>query len=48
MGVVVWYAFGGQLDENELSADVKREMAAKAEAKEEGGALQRGIKALKN
>lgn len=46
-GVVVWYAFGGQLDEDELNADVQREMAAKAEAKKEGGALQRGIKAFK-
>lgn len=44
---MVWYAFGGQLDEDELNADVKREMAAKAQAKKEGGALQRGIKALK-
>ncbi|ORY74747.1 laccase [Leucosporidium creatinivorum] len=47
MGVVVWYAFGGQLDEDELNADVRREMAAKAEAKKEGGAIKRGIKALK-
>lgn len=43
MVTVVWYAFGGQLDADDLDDEVRREL----EKKKKGGLIKRGIKALK-
>ncbi|KAM0746530.1 laccase [Meredithblackwellia eburnea MCA 4105] len=40
MGAVVWYAFGGQLDHEDLEDEVRREL----EAKKDGGLIKRNVK----
>lgn len=37
---VVWYAFGGQLDHEDVADEVRREL----EAKKDGGLIKRNIK----
>ena len=40
MAAVVWYAFGGQLDHEDIADEVRREL----EAKKDGGLIKRNIK----